>query len=454
MPTIFNADAAMSGIFRGYIIEDVPDATGARLYIPAVHRQLMPFKNPENPKDGILDVDDNGYVRIANFQVKLKDYPVAQCCSWMKRPKFEVGECVYVMFENASSRYPVMCGNVGSTVPIYTGNWGGGGGYTGAADGVEGYYDLGIKYQLSDSMIQTIATIIYGEDTAAGYGGWLNLASHMANLNEVHYGGGTDETSMQRTTRKHSDGGWYADNSFKRGTCDEAVKAARAVFLEGLRTLPRYVTEFDWFPGDAWNPQLQKNKSQYKRMETRIYQHGSGLSSNYLFWMFQHPDRTDGDDNVFGAVDAHYAKYKDDDNKFKRVSNTTSGGSTSGNKLVDTCKKYLNVPYVWGGTSPSGFDCSGLMQYVYKECGINIPRTSGDQAAGGTHISELSKCSPGDILCFGEGKKNCSHVGMCSSNENGKVSMIHAPHTGDVVKETNVSDSNYYTSRFMHASRY
>lgn len=94
------------------------------------------------------------------------------------------------------------------------------------------------------------------------------------------------------------------------------------------------------------------------------------------------------------------------------------------NSVRESVLQYLGVPYVWGGTSPAGFDCSGLVQYVYRECGIELPRTTYTQINCGEYVS-IDSLAIGDIVFFGN-----YHVGIYI----GDYQYIHAPQSGDVVK--------------------
>ena len=122
---------------------------------------------------------------------------------------------------------------------------------------------------------------------------------------------------------------------------------------------------------------------------------------------------------------------------------------TGGPAAVEIAKQFLGVPYVYGGTSPSGFDCSGLMQYVYKQLGYNINRVASAQMSNGIAVSR-ENLAPGDIIGFysSSGGGYIGHVGMYV----GDGMMIHAPRTGDVVKYTSI-DGSYYGSRFAGARR-
>lgn len=133
------------------------------------------------------------------------------------------------------------------------------------------------------------------------------------------------------------------------------------------------------------------------------------------------------------------------------------GGSLQGNAqtnpqgesaVVDSARKYLGTPYVWGGTSPSGFDCSGFVQYVLAENGKSVPRTSQEQFASGQAVDK-SNLQAGDLVFYNwSGGTEATHVGIYEGN--GK--MIHAPHPGDVVKE--VDFNSYGQNVYLGARRY
>jgi cell wall-associated NlpC family hydrolase len=120
------------------------------------------------------------------------------------------------------------------------------------------------------------------------------------------------------------------------------------------------------------------------------------------------------------------------------VPNITNADAVS--TIIATAKQYLGVPYVWGGTTPSGFDCSGFTSYVYRSVGINLPRVSRDQQNLGTRISP-SQVQPGDLVFRGS---PAYHVGIYI----GGGQYIHAPQTGDVVKI-----APYNPSAFTSAAR-
>ena len=126
--------------------------------------------------------------------------------------------------------------------------------------------------------------------------------------------------------------------------------------------------------------------------------------------------------------------------------NTYVASNPKGQALIDEAAKYLGTPYVWGGTSPSGFDCSGFMQYVCSKNGIRINRVADDQMKNGTPVSK-SQLEPGDLVFFGSGSY-ANHVGMYV----GDGMMIHSPSTGKSIMYTDIT-TGYYESRYIGARR-
>ena len=129
------------------------------------------------------------------------------------------------------------------------------------------------------------------------------------------------------------------------------------------------------------------------------------------------------------------------------VSASTPEGSTVAppnvhGGVVGIAMRYLGVPYVWGGSTPRGFDCSGFVSYVFAQIGVSVPHSSYSQFGMGTAIS-INALQPGDLVFF----TGASHVGIYI----GGGQFIHAPHTGDVVKISSLS--GYYSSNFAGARR-
>ena len=118
---------------------------------------------------------------------------------------------------------------------------------------------------------------------------------------------------------------------------------------------------------------------------------------------------------------------------------TGTAGTASEQGVVSEAAKYLGVPYQWGGTDPSkGLDCSGLTQLVYKNLGIELPRTASQQATSGQAVASLADARPGDLVFFdySSSRPGVDHVGIYVGN--GK--MIAAPQEGETVKVQDVGN--------------
>lgn len=124
----------------------------------------------------------------------------------------------------------------------------------------------------------------------------------------------------------------------------------------------------------------------------------------------------------------------------------SNSASSQGQKIADYALGFVGYPYVYGGSSPSGFDCSGFVQYVFKQNGISVNRTATAQLANGYWVS-YDDMKPGDIVYFGYGS-TASHVGIYI----GDGKFVHAQNSSTGVVITSLSES-YYVNRYLCAHR-
>ena len=137
------------------------------------------------------------------------------------------------------------------------------------------------------------------------------------------------------------------------------------------------------------------------------------------------------------------------DSAVSKPSNSVSYNGTSAKRkaVIEYAAQFLGTPYVYGGSTPSGFDCSGFTSYVFKNTVGSIPRVAQSQFDATTRVSR-EELLPGDLVFFGSSASSISHVGIYVGDDQ----FIHSPHTGDVVKYDSLN-SSYYSSRFQGGGR-
>ncbi|HEY0997908.1 MAG TPA: C40 family peptidase [Gemmatimonadaceae bacterium] len=131
-----------------------------------------------------------------------------------------------------------------------------------------------------------------------------------------------------------------------------------------------------------------------------------------------------------------------------------SGGSSAGStRVLARADDYLGVPYKWGGTSPrTGFDCSGYVQYVYRREGVQLPRTSRQQAVAGTRRpTRWDAAGPGDLVMFANPGEPISHVAFYAGN--GRI--IHSSSSGGGVRYDDLASrrGQWYRQRLVAVRR-
>lgn len=109
--------------------------------------------------------------------------------------------------------------------------------------------------------------------------------------------------------------------------------------------------------------------------------------------------------------------------------------------IVDEAKKYIGTPYIWGGSTPAGFDCSGYAQFVYSKAGVTIPRTTATQWTG---LKTISSPQPGDLVFFNTSGTGVSHVGIYLGNNQ----FIHAGSNGIAIADM---ANSYWKPKYLGA---
>jgi len=156
--------------------------------------------------------------------------------------------------------------------------------------------------------------------------------------------------------------------------------------------------------------------------------------------------------NTNGYISGDYVTISDENQSSNPIVKETPliQSNYTGDDIVSKAEEYLGVPYLWGGFTPVGFDCSGLVQYVYKQLGISLERSTYYQVHQGV-IVDRKDLKPGDLIFFttnDDDSNDISHVGIYKGND----LFIQSPKPGDCVRVSNLN-SAYYSNRYYIAKR-
>lgn len=126
-----------------------------------------------------------------------------------------------------------------------------------------------------------------------------------------------------------------------------------------------------------------------------------------------------------------------------------AGGTATAEGVIATARQYVGMPYVWGGSSPAdgGMDCSGLVQHVFGQHGIDLPRVSNDQARSGTPVASLAEARPGDLVAWDRSSRNdgADHIAIYL----GDGMILEAPRTGLDIRVISLEASGHGTPDFI-----
>ena len=212
----------------------------------------------------------------------------------------------------------------------------------------------------------------------------------------------------------------------KNSTGDDVVTLQKKLYLIGYT-----ITEFDGIFGE----ETERAVSAFQKDKNITV---TGIVTNVTWRALKNTKTVSG--RKIEDVEKQTAKVK-----------TASGGGTfvnsaDGGLIISTAKKYIGTPYVFGGTTPDGFDCSGFIQYIFKKVGYNVPRLADEQYQLG-HSAKVSQLDEGDLVFFETYMEGPSHVGIYVGNGE----FLHVSSSRGVKIDS--LDNEYWSPRFIGARK-
>ena len=400
-----------------------------------------------NPSEPIILTDTAGN----KLAMQLKDFPKAQLSCWIGRSTVEPGMPLWIAFENEDSEFPIILGTLGSTLEYgeLGSLLGGGGSAVGGMSNFvffDEYYEGLPTYTLTDDQINLIARWVTGECKPDDSKACKRIVSQMANLNEV--GVGENGANAKEPTAENLiatiEGGWYASTSKEDTPSETAVAAVKTCLVDGKRVLPRYVTEFATYHGYTKNEKTSP-EDWNKGDEVQSF------NGTWYFFCFDCSDLSWEWLNIMGYYKPLYEKYKDDDNKLVKspiASDVVVAMFTEGQRIINK-----GVPYVYGGNSDSGYDCSAFVSKCLNAAGFNVGRLTTDSLIstlpqiGWQEITSSVNRSTGEGLLPGDIGVSSSHTEIFYSQEPLQQMGAHSSSSG-------ISINNYYTGFWTEAHVY
>lgn len=390
---LLSNNQAFNGIYRGRLLQKSP--IDIRVFVPGIY---------------------NSQIKESDLERMIDCFPKIQWCAYnlesidMENQDNNGNGPAMIMFENGDLQRPVVLSYV----------------VIGGGDSSDGYYDengnwVGGTYSGTGSTGNSNADYIFNELIKAG----ASIAGASGVLANI------DAESGFSTALNSGDNGkasgiaqWHPDRwanlesyCSSKGLDSKSIEGQTAFLIHELQQY-----------SDLWSTICSAQGEQ-----------GAYNAAYKMCYDFERPSNKESRSDERGNL----AKT----NYFQTFKNGTIENKNyvySNSNIVNEANNYLGVKYVYGGTSPSGFDCSGLTYYVYSKCGISIPRTAEAQwnDSNGKKIDK-SNLQPGDLVFFNGSSgssTNPGHVGIYIGDDK----YIHAPYTGEVVKISNLSSRKDY----------